>query len=490
MFEAIHDGRIKALWVMATNPAVSLPNAGRVREALERCPFVVVSDVMADTDTGRFAHVKLPALAWGEKDGTVTNSERMISRQRSIFDPPGEARADWWAVNEVGRRMGFEGFEHRSAAAVFAEHVRLTCFENDGARVLDLSSWAGCDYDRLEPRRWGGDRAFADGRFSTPSDRARLIAVTQRSLGGSAEYPMIVNNGRYRDQWHTMTRTGLSPRLSQHRREPLIEIHPEDAATLGLAEGDLAQVASEQGASIYRVDVSDGQRRGEVFVPIHWTDRTSSGGRTGMIPPSFCDPISGQPGFKMATGRITKAEIAWRGFLVARDELAAPPCLWWSRVRVNQGWLYELAGIGEPASQLERLLPEGPRAEAIDAARGTTRIAVMDAQGHLQCALYTTRGNGLPPRDWVIGELTAATPASPMALLAGRPAIPPPDRGAIVCVCFDVGMKTILSAIADQRLTNVAAVGEALAAGTNCGSCRPAIARLLEGGDDVQHAAI
>jgi assimilatory nitrate reductase catalytic subunit len=480
MFEAVHDGRIKALWVMATNPAISLPDAGRVREALAGCPFVVVSDVASDTDTGRFAHVRLPALAWGEKDGTVTNSERAISRQRAFLPAPGEARPDWWIIAQVARRMGFSGWNYQSPAQIFREHARLTAFENDGSRRLDLRDWVGCDYDRLQPRRWGGERPFAEGDFSTSDGKARLVAVDQQPLAVDPAFPFILNSGRYRDQWHTMTRTGLSPRLSQHRREPLVEIHPADAAALDLDENDLARVETAQGFSLFRVSLSAGQRRGEAFVPIHWTDVMASGGRAGRLAGSANDPFSGQPGFKATPANIRKVTPAWRGFLVSRDPIAVPNCLWWSRAKQRGGWLYEFAGLMAAGDEIAPLLPAGDRAEAIDARRGSTRIAVLDSNGRLSAAFFSSSQGVLPSREWIAAELESEAAASPVALLAGRPAAGSPDRGPILCVCFDVGMKTIINAISEQCLASVAEVGAALQAGTNCGSCRPAIARLIE----------
>ncbi|HWU74021.1 MAG TPA: molybdopterin-dependent oxidoreductase, partial [Sphingomonas sp.] len=245
LFRGVGEGRIKALWIMATNPAVSMPDAGQVREALAGCPFVVVSDVIAETDTSRFAHVRLPATAWGEKDGTVTNSERCVSRQRPIFAAPGEARPDWWIVKEVGRRMGWRSaFAYDRPVDVWREHVRLSAYQNDGARRfrLDRATPGNADYETMQPFRWGDD-AFADGVYPTPDGRARLVTVTQR-LGERPldRWPMTLNTGRYRDQWHTMTRTGLAPRLARHREEPLVEVHPDDAARLDIADGALARV--------------------------------------------------------------------------------------------------------------------------------------------------------------------------------------------------------------------------------------------------------
>lgn len=481
LFRQVREGKIKALWVMATNPAVSMPDAALVREALATCPLVVVSDCIADTDTGRFAHVKLPALGWGEKDGTVTNSDRTISRQRGFLVAPGEAEPDWWIVSEVAKAMGWhEAFTYAHPAEIFREHARLSSYCNGGKRLFDIGHLAAITntaYQALAPQRWGGT-PFADGKFFTPDGRARLVPVVQRELDTPlAKWPLTLNTGRYRDQWHTMTRTGLSPRLSQHRREPLVEVHPADLIALGLADGELAQVQTPQGESVFRVSASDGQRRGEVFTPIHWTDRQSSGGRTGLLPRGQVDPHSGQPAFKQTPARLAALPVDWRGFAVLRDLPRQIAAGYATRVKVPLGWLVELAGVRDPGPLVESLLPAGERIESVDSARGVRRSAVLHGEA-LQAAVYLTRNGPLPDREWVIGQL-AALAASPVELLAGRPAKPAPDRGAIVCVCFDVGEKTI-SAAARAGAATVEAVGAATCAGTNCGSCRPAVAKLLK----------
>ncbi len=488
LFRELGHGRIKALWVMATNPAVSMPDAGRVREALAGCPFVVVSDVIAETDTSVHAHVRLPAAAWGEKDGTVTNSDRTISRQRALFPLPGQAKPDWWIITEVARRMGWRtAFAYDRAAEIWREHCRLSTYENDGARLFTLPGQAAIGnaaYDAMTPFRWGG-MPFADGGFSTPDGRARLVPVTQKSLAAPlAEWPMTLNTGRYRDQWHTMSRTGLSAKLARHREEPLVEVHPDDAARLAIVDGGLARVTTPAGNSLFRVAVTATQRRGELFTPIHWTDRNATGGRTGLLPRPLADPISGQPGFKSTPASIAPVATAWRGFVIVAGEVASrPDCLWATRVAVHCGTAWDLAGDGDRAA-LESLLPPGQRLEAIDRARGSARIAIVQ-QGRLAAALFVTRDGTLPPRDWLVSQLAEASAAP--TLLAGRAPGVQVDRGPIVCACFDVGLKTILTAIADQRLTDVAAIGGALKAGTNCGSCRPALARLLQEGST--HAA-
>jgi assimilatory nitrate reductase catalytic subunit len=482
MFNAVADGRIKAIWVMATNPAVSMPDAHAVRAALAACPLVVVSDCIANTDTTAVAHVKLPALGWGEKDGTVTNSERMISRQRGFMPMPGDAQPDWWIIAGVARRMGWvDAFSYPNAAAIFREYAAQTGFENDGARLLDLSDAAGIsdeEYDAMPPFQWGGRSPLAGGRCSTPNGKAYMVPVkaTQRT-DASSRYPLRLNTGRYRDQWHTMTRTGLSPKLSQHRREPLVEVHPDRVADLGLCDHGLAEVETEQGKSVFRVCSTPSVRPGDLFVPMHWSDQTSGGGRTGFLPAQDRDPVSGQPGFKNTPAMIRPWQPRWTGFLLCKNVPPVPRCRYWTRIRTAHGWLVELAGDGDPQEMIA-LLPEGQRAEVNDAKRGIVRAAVV-SDGQLHGALFIVRNGSLPPRDWLVAQL-GGEGASTMELLAGRPVAPHADRGPIVCVCFDVGMKTIIEAIRASALASVAQIGAALHAGTNCGSCRPAIARMLE----------
>ncbi|MGO9444676.1 MAG: molybdopterin oxidoreductase family protein, partial [Thiobacillaceae bacterium] len=310
MFRALGEGRIKALWIMATNPAVSLPETGRVAEALNSCPFVVVSDVVTRTDTSVHAHVVLPAAAWGEKDGTVTNSERRISRSRAFMAPPGEARPDWWIVAEVARRMGFaKQFAYAGPGDIFCEHAALSAFENQGARDFNLSGLAGLDdaaYDALQPVQWpvtpegGTCRLFGDGRFFTPSGRARMWPVTPRPPvhGPNSKHPFVLNTGRVRDQWHTMTRTAKTARLLAHTDQPYVEIHPQDARRLGLRDGALARLHNGNGEMLARVHESRGQQIGSLFAPIHWNDQFTGQGRVDALIHAVTDPISGQPEFK------------------------------------------------------------------------------------------------------------------------------------------------------------------------------------------------
>ncbi|MDB5630090.1 MAG: assimilatory nitrate reductase alpha subunit apoprotein, partial [Tardiphaga sp.] len=291
MFEAIGRNEIKALWVMGTNPAVSLPDADAARAAMKKLDLLVISENVLSNDTiNGGADVLLPAQAWGEKSGTVTNSERRISRQRAFLAPPGEAKPDWWIVSEIAKRLGFgASFAFGSAADIFREHAALSGFENDGARDFDiggLAQMADSAFDAMSPVLWpmragargSQARFFAEGGFYTSDKKARFIAPEMPSLKGetSAAWPLRLNTGRIRDQWHTMTRTGESPRLGQHLPEPFVEVHPHDAASARLVDGGFARVATDYGHCILKVVISERQQRGMLFAPIHWSDDTAS----------------------------------------------------------------------------------------------------------------------------------------------------------------------------------------------------------------------
>ena len=495
MFEAIHDGRIKAVWVMATNPVVSLPNATRVREALRRCPLVVVSDCMAETDTTAFAHVKLPALAWGEKDGTVTNSERRISRQRALFPAPGLARADWKIIADVAQAMGhIDAFAWRNAADIFREYARLTAYENTG-RLLDLSSLIGltdAGYETLEPTQWpmragrGVARLFADGRFSTPDGRARMIAVEPKGPADpvNLRYPLSLNTGRIRDQWHTMTRTALAPGLSRHIPEPYVEIHPLDAAPAGIVDGRLTCVETSRGEAVVVARVSDRQRRGSIFMPMHWTDAFAPSGRANTTTSGAVDPISGQPEFKHTPARVYGYRETWAGFYISRAPVSTPadiPVIW-RRIPQASAHLHEFAGRGSAGEreQVARIVLKGASGECLrfeDAAAQSRREAWI-VDGRLERIFFT--GARLPPREWLVAAFQEETVSDETRrfLLHGRAPGGRLDTSPIVCACAGVTTQAILAAIGSGACT-LDAVGDATRAGVTCGSCRPALQQMI-----------
>src|SRR6266550_4242121 len=349
MFEAIARGEIKALWVIGTNPAVSLPDADAARAALKKLELFVVSENVRSNDTvDAGAHVLLPAQAWGEKSGTVTNSERRISRQRAFLTPPGETKPDWWIVTEVARRLGFgAAFEFKSAADVFREHAALSAFENDGDRDFDigvLQSLSDDAFDAMAPAQWPArenappqQRFFTEGGFFANDHKARFIAPEIPALRTetTAGRPLRLNTGRIRDQWHTMTRTGLSARLGQHLPEPFVEVHPDDAAKSGVIDGGFARVVTDYGQCTLKVVVSERQQRGMLFAPIHWSEATASAARVGALVAPITDPYSGQPENKATPASIAAYEYVFRGFALSREPLELPPHAWWARVAVT-----------------------------------------------------------------------------------------------------------------------------------------------------------
>ncbi|MDZ4381741.1 MAG: molybdopterin-dependent oxidoreductase [Parvibaculum sp.] len=497
LFDAVAAGRVKALWIMATNPVVSLPNADLVRRALQTCDFVVLSDCIANTDTAACADILLPAAAWGEKDGTVTNSERRISRQRAFMAPPGEAKPDWWIISEVARRMGFtDAFPYRGPADIFREHAHLSGFENDGTRVFDISALSNlndAEYEALVPVQWpvdasgGTPRLFGDGLFPTPSGRARFVASAPPVLAKrQGAFPLTLNSGRLRDQWHTMTRTGLSPTLSSNAPEPTVEIHEADARAADIGDGGFMRIVTKYGSAVFRAHVSAGQRRGSLFVPIHWSAANSAGSGAGRMAHPERDPLSGQPAFKHTPVRAEPVTPHWRAFFLSRREIAAPSCGYWAARRVEAGWLYELAGLSleETPPGIDVLAPsadtEDERIEMRDPAGGALRQARLQG-GRLVDCLILTRNGILPPRDWLIGLLAseALDEGARRVLLAGRPAEGESGEGRIVCACMGVRSGAILGAIADGA-RDAAAVGEKTGAGTNCGSCRAEIRGLIK----------
>jgi assimilatory nitrate reductase catalytic subunit len=501
MFDAVDEGRVRAIWIMGTNPVVSMPAANRVRNALKRCPFVVVSDVVRQTDTTALAHVLLPAAAWGEKDGMVTNSERQISRQRPFQSLPGSARPDWWIISEVARRMGFaEAFPYQRPATIFREHAALSAFENEGSRDFDIGGLAHMSdaaYETAAPVQWPvrsgtmsqcGQRFFGHGGFYTADRRARFVPTPAPRPGRSHDRRLTLNTGRIRDQWHTMTRTGKTARLTSHISEPFAEIHPDDAAQLGIEPADLLRIESVHGAAVARTLVTDRQQRGSIFVPMHWTSEYAPAARIDAAVAPHTDPVSGQPGLKLTPVEVTPYRPAWYGFAICRERPAMPDLPYVALARARGGWRVELAGRTVPEDWpafARALFGFGDDADILayrDAGGGRHRFAAFQ-DGRLAAALYTAPEPVAVSRNWAIDRLSdgAMDANDRLRLLAGRAGADAPDPGATVCACFDVGVNTIVAAITSGAATTIEAVGEHLKAGTNCGSCRSEIGRLCNG---------
>ncbi|GAA5217734.1 molybdopterin-dependent oxidoreductase [Corallincola platygyrae] len=500
LFDQISEGKIKAVWVMATNPVVSLPDADKVKQALKQCELVVVSDCIADTDTTRLAHVLLPARGWAEKSGTVTNSERRISRQRAIVPPTGEAMPDWWIICEVAKRMGFEqGFNFNSPAEIFEEHAALSGYENEGSRDFDISGMQGLaetEYDQLAPFQWPmatrGEvslhkRFFAEGNFYTPSKRARLVPVKYRApaSGIDGKYPLVLNSGRIRDQWHTMTRTGLAAKLNAHIPEPFISVHPNTAKKYALEEQGLAHVESAHGSALVRVQVTDRVREDELFMPIHWTGVTSARARVGALVSPDVDALSGQPEFKYTPVSVQpwyrQSEAL---FITAETDTQISESEYWVNQRVGQGLLYRMASLQSSetiASLLEARLScisADQKLSFIDSATGSYRLALLKEGKLLACYIVGKRLDR-DDFDWVSTLLEKPLGSEAMRSIMSGKAQGSLAAGRIVCACKQVGYKTLCNAVKGGA-KDLDSLKSCTSAGTGCGSCVPELKEIID----------
>ncbi|WP_036798377.1 nitrate reductase [Photobacterium marinum] len=514
MFDAIDQGKIKAVWIMATNPAVSLPDSKKINRALTKCPIVVVSDCMADTDTTRHASVLLPVQGWSEKSGTVTNSERRISRQRRLLPTPGEGRPDWWIISQVAKRMGFtHAFNYRHEAEIFSEYCKMTGLGNHGQnrRQLNLSGFANLtakEYHQLTPVQWPvisnqdfttneetqhNKRLFADGVFSTPSGKAQFIAVHSQPPASrtTVDYPLLLNTGRIRDQWHTMTRSGLAPRLSEHSPEPFISVSPEDASAYGLSHHQLAQISSPLGSATLHVNITNDVRQGELFAPIHWSNTNTSAAKICTLIYPHTDTLSGQPEFKCTPVTIKRFNYRSEAVLLSTDSSEFEPELhkyeYWSKQRVANGYLFRIASLLPPKELMLQLRhycyrQNGRQLNFSNEAKEHYRFAAIShhqEQQQLNCYFWVAGKLQHQELDWlhaIVGENADDTVAR--SLLSGS-AEGRLRAGKNVCACKKVGKNTICQAIREHQLDSVEQISTHTQAGTGCGSCIGEIQQLL-----------
>lgn len=501
LFQAIESGQVRAVWIMCTNPVVSLPEADQVKRALASCEHVIVSECVEHTDTTAFANILLPAQTWSEKDGTVTNSERCISRQRCFVAGPGDSKPDWWIMAQVAQAMGFaEEFDYASPAEIFREHAALSGIDNHGQRDFDisgLSTLTNEQYDELHPVQWpvnqhypdGRQRMFEMGRYYTGTGKANFIALRpqqpKHAVDGS--YPYILNTGRSRDQWHTMSRTGLAASLSEHAPEPYLDMHPEDASAIGAEQGSLVSISSQFGKAVARLRIDKGQARGCVFMPIHWNEQFTSLGRVGAMVNAVMDPVSGQPEFKHTPVKVETYQPAWHGFLLSRRKLQFREASYWSCAVGDGYYRYEIAGEQDAENW-----PAWARNLLCASDSDVNWVEYLDKQAkqyrgvrltgnRVESCIYIAPGHKLPPRSWLEGlfSKTELDSSERMALLAGRAPEGQVDQGRVVCACYQVGMNTIVDAIKTQGLMTPEAIGKALSAGTNCGSCVPELREII-----------
>ena len=514
LFDALATGEVKAVWIACTNPAQSMPRLARVREALTKAEFVVVQDAFTTTETVPFADLLLPAATWGEKEGTVTNSERRITHVRHAIGPPGEARADWRIAADfalqLGPRLGKPAqrlFAYSHPEAVFAEHAETT-----RGRDLDISALSYAILDRDGPQQWpyragaGTPRLYADGRFETSSARARFVPIDVRATAESidARFSLRLTTGRLRDQWHGMSRTGRSARLYGHAPEPALEMHADDMTRRGLHGGDLARIASRRGCVTLRVQQSPQMRPGQVFVAMHFGSGHLSHAGVNELTVSAYDPYSKQPELKHAAVSVERIALAHGLVAVRRGperDGHEHALAWLERLRPllpRYAYAYTgLLGRDRTAVQLQIAHGESLPAEA---------IAAIDAALDLSpeaCAAYQDARRGIAKQTLVAddtllgfrlsGDTSAAAWLTDL-LLDARPAYalrrwmlgpftaPPsesiaPGRGRIVCSCVDVAEAEITAKIAGGA--DLERLQVELRCGTTCGSCLPELRRML-----------
>ena len=507
MFEAINEGNIKAVWIMATNPVVSLPNSNKIIAALEKCPLVVVSDCIAETATTHYANVLLPAQGWSEKSGTVTNSERRISRQRRLLPSPGVAKPDWWIISEVAKKMGFErAFDYLHEGEVFTEFAKMTTLNNeDGLKrdlnLIGLTQLDANGYGQLTPQQWPvttlqtepvHQRMFSDKQFFTASKKAQFIAVSlaemplSKKQEVSTHYPFIFNSGRIRDHWHTMTRTGLSSRLGAHITEPFVAINPEDAEALNIKEDNLVAITSPQGDLLVRAKLTKRQNKGQLFSPIHWNKQTAKNANVCNVVNDDNDPISGQPGFKSTQVNIKKWHYQSEAMLLTREPLDLAVFDYWVKQKVAQGYLYRIAdnrSAIELADTLQALLgnKQGKTLQFSSNEHTTQalhRYAFVQ-NGQLNNSYITAEQLTSQSLDWLQSVLDLPLDSSIELTLISGIVEGKLAQGKIVCACKQVGINTLTAAISEQGCHSLDSIKQCTGAGTGCGSCLPEVATLL-----------
>jgi len=506
MFEAVRRGEIRAIWIACTNPAQSLPDQNLVHEALQAAECVVLQEAFADTETAPFADVLLPASSWGETEGTMTNSERSIARVHAAVSPPGEARADWEIVCDFARRLmpqkGARLFPYASAEAVFDEHR-----ESTRGRDLDIT---GLSYALLDagPQQWpfpegavsGQPRLYADGVYPTESGRAHFHAAPYRPVAESidARYPLHLNTGRLRDQWHAMSRSGRVARLFAHADTPVLSMNARDLELRRLKAGELVRVKSRRGEVVVVVEASDSLRPGQCFLPMHWGARFMGGlGVNALTLPAF-DAVSKQPELKHAAVQVAKADLPWRMAALAVGDGAKLLDAVQPLLRACDYAAAGLAGRERDVLTLRLAhatpLPESLLA-ALDAALGLDDpLAVMHYEdrprgiskrvrvdgGRVSAARLTGETAAFDwLRDLIVEGVEAASLRAWMLAPVARPPAGGVGRGRVVCNCLNVAEPDIVASIAAGA--DLAALQETLRCGTECGSCVPELKRLLAG---------
>ncbi|MGI2920862.1 nitrate reductase [Vibrio diabolicus] len=485
LFEAVECGEIKVLWIMATNPVVSLPDNQLVKRALEICPFVIVSDITADSDVAHYADLLLPAAGWGEKQGMVTNSERRLSRQRQFQTPPGEAKPDWWAISQVGQALCTlektqNGFAFTSERAVFREYAAMTGMNTDSPLKLDLSQYANLteqEYEEWVPTQWGGERPFAEGIYSHPDGKARFVVTSELPQRLERTKGWWLNTGRQRDQWHTMTRTGHIAHLAASELEPTVYMNTLSATQNRLKAGQLTKLFQPtSNTSIYaKVAIDEGLGFQELFMSMHWAGRYGGESSVNAIINSAKDPISGQPAFKSSYVEVQDAAVKTYGMFIG--------------TQFDSGKFLYSAFQSESNLGIWRFAHDKrPKKQSFCRTEKSRRITIDIAQGWLAVDYDLVGDVRIIRSVLVVSSEPIQTDYTNFTGLIGKPmelsqllTITQSQSSAkLVCSCFRVTDKQIHDAMEKQDCTSLTQLQNKLKCGTNCGSCVSQIKQMVD----------
>ena len=506
LFDAVESGKIKVLWIMGTNPLVSMPNQEKIKKALNKCPLVIVSDCVSSNDTLKYADVVFPAHTWGEKSGTVTNSERRITRQRSFLQPYGEAKSDWWIISEIAKRMGFsEQFSYRSAYEIFAEHARLSGLKNEGSRAFDISAYGAItaeQYQRLQPFQWPQPKGkpiklndqnfFVDGRFYHDNKKASIVPI-QSNVKVTDSDSFTLNTGRNRDQWHTQTRTGKSGLLSQRHPEPEVDINPIDARVLNITNGQIVLIENEGDLTkeklLIRARITQTQRAKELFIPIHWSTNNFNQGCIAKFIKADVDSVSGQPAFKHSKVMIKP----WQGYseamLVLNNQMEMNLASYQVEQKIEGGYCYYLANIEAPLSFFERL---DTFLSTNQLANVNNKIDVLNASDssknyfrksyfigkNMQATLLVAQQKESLPHGWISQILKSNSIVDTKRNIISNNSERLHSKNTF-CHCLNVEVKDIDEVITSGEIS-IDKIRKQTKAGNGCGSCISDIALKLK----------
>lgn len=510
MFNGLRDGSIKAIWIACTNPAQSMPDLNSVHDSLAQAELVVVQDAFHDTDTTAFADVLLPATTWGEKEGSVTNSERRITHVQPAVKAPGLARHDWRIAVDFAWRLGqrldhgkdaTQLFPYTKAEEIFNEHR-----ESTRGRDLDITGISYALLDSQGPQQWpfpsgaqqGRARLYSDGVFQKPNGKAHFANTIYKGTAEKtdARHPLHLMTGRLRDQWHGMSRTGNVAQLFNHAEEPVISMNTDDMQRRSIASGDLVKVSNKRGQLVLRAQQSDEVMAAQTFIPMHWGKQYMNGLGVNALMPSAFDKVSHQPELKHAAIKLEKLDLAWR-MTVMRSGMSLELL---NKIRpLLEKFEYATCGLSgrDPGIMILRAAdnqaPDEALIKGLDALLGMTDDIPMlhyhDAKRGISKRILVEGDQVTGVRlvgeilatEWLKEVMTQGKLTDELRRWALAPLSAPPTgqrgRGKIVCNCLDVSENEIIDNILIGA--DFATLQNKLKCGTECGSCVPELKQLV-----------